>query len=407
MVRRALEIARLAWADLRHDALVSLCQAVLVVAVAAPLILLFALKNGVATSLLDELKRDPETLRLRPVGSYRLGPDFFAALAADPKAGFLIAATRPIAAQIYLARAGAARGAVPVDAPMVPTGPGDPLAEDGQPLADAAGGVSLSAKAARDLEVEAGGRLVGRIERARAGRPEAVELSLIVRRVLPERLDVGAAVYVDLSLLIASERYRDGFAVPALAAEGDRPWAEMTEFASFRLYARGLEDVGALADRLRGEGVEVKTEAAQIEAVLALDRNLDAVLAAIGTVAGLGLLGALLAGMVASVDRKRRSLAALGLLGLERGWLSLIPVLQAAMLSCAGAAASLALYLAAAALVNRYFGPTGATAMAAARLEPGQLAGALTLAVGAPLLPAFAAARRVARIEPAEALREI
>jgi len=110
-MRRWADIAWLAWADLRHDLLVSLCQVVLVVAVTAPLLLLFALKNGVATSLIEELERDPETLRLRPVGSYRLGPEFFAALAARPESGFLVPSTRPIAAQIYLRRAGQARTA--------------------------------------------------------------------------------------------------------------------------------------------------------------------------------------------------------------------------------------------------------------------------------------------------------
>jgi hypothetical protein len=86
-MNRQFEIVRLAWADMRHDALVSLCQLILVMAVAAPLLLLFALKNGVATGLIEELERDPETLRLRPVGSYRLGPDFFAALAERPQRG--------------------------------------------------------------------------------------------------------------------------------------------------------------------------------------------------------------------------------------------------------------------------------------------------------------------------------
>jgi putative ABC transport system permease protein len=406
-MRGGPHILRLAWADLRHDALITLCQVILVVAVAAPLLLLFALKNGVATSLIEELQRDPETLRLRPVGSYRLGPDFFAEIAARAETVFLTPATRPIAAQIYLRREEDARGAELLDVQMIPTGQGDPLAEGGAALADADGGFALSAKAARELGVAEGARLIGRIERSRGGRVEAVELPLELRRVLPERLDGGATAYVDPALLAASERYRDGFAVPAFGTEGDRPWEEMSEYASFRLYARDLTHVAPLAEHLRGLGIEVRTEAAQIEAVLALDRNLDAVLAMIGAVAGLGLVGALLAGMVAGVERKRRALAALALLGCERGWLFLFPLAQAAMIAAAGTAAALVLYAAAAALVNRYFGPTGAAGLEAARLGAGQLASAAALGLSAPLLPAFAAARRAVRIEPAEALREI
>ncbi len=405
-MRRRLEIIRLAWADLRHDRLVSLCQVILVVAVVTPLLLLFALKNGVATSLIGELERDPETLRLRPVGSYRLGPDFFVELAARPESGFLIPASRSIAAQIYLRRASQERTVRLIDAQMIPTAEGDPLADAGAAPAGPDGAIALSAKAARELAATPGDRLIGRIERNRGGRPEAAEFSLQVLSVLPERLDGAASAYVDLTLLTAAERYRDGFAVPAFAAEGDRPWSEMGEFASFRLYARELSQVAPLAAHLRALGIEVKTEAAQIEAVLALDRNLDAVLAMIGAVAGLGLLGSLLAGMVAGVERKRRALAALALLGCERERLSLFPVAQAAILAAAGAAASLALYAAAAWLVNRHFGPTVGPGMEAARLEAGQLLGALMLAVAVPLLPAFVAGRKVTQIEPAEALRE-
>jgi putative ABC transport system permease protein len=406
-MRGLLHTLRLAWADLRHDALVSLFQAALVMTVAAPLLLLFGLKNGVATGLIAELERDPETLRLRPVGSYRLGPEFFAALSLRPETGFLVPATRPIAAQVYLRRVAGRRGAELVDAQMLPTGPGDPLAEGGTGLADGDGGLSLSAKAARELRAGEGDALIGRIERSRRGLIEAAELPLIVRRVLPERLDAAATAYVDPALLAACERYRDGFAVPVLAADGDRPWEEMREFASFRLYARELAAVTPLAQHLREQGIEVRTEAAQIDAVLALDRNLDAVLALIGSVAGLGLMGALLAGMVAGVERKRRALAALALLGCGRGSLFLFPVAQAAMLAAAGTAAALLLYAAGAALVNRYFGPTGAAGLEAARLAPGQLAAAAAAAALAPVLPALAAARRVVRIEPGEALREV
>jgi putative ABC transport system permease protein len=401
-----LHMLRLAWADLRHDALITLCQVILVTAVAAPFLLLFALKNGVATGLIAELERDPDTLRLRPVGAYRLGPEFFAALAAREETGFVMPATRPIAAQIYLRRVEDPRGAELVDAQMIPTGAGDPLAEGAPRLAVADGGIALSAKAPRALGAAEGERLMGRIERSRGGRTELVEVPLGVLRILPERLDSGATAYVDLALLVASERYRDGFAVPALGTEGDRPWQEMREFASFRLYARELARVAPLAEHLRALGVEVRTEAAQIEAVLALDRNLDAVLALIGAVAGLGLMGALLAGMIAGVERKRRALAALALLGCERGWLFLFPLAQAAMIALAGVAASLALYVASAALVNRYFGPTGALGLEAARLGAGQLAAAAGFGLLAPLLPAFVAAWNATRIDPAEALRE-
>src|SRR5215467_8758276 len=116
------QIFRLAFADLVHDRLVSFCQVALLVALFSPLLLLFALKYGIVTSLLDDLSSDPETLRLTPIGSYHLGSDFFAALSARPDVGFVIPETRSIAAQIYLSRAPASGEAPPaVDMQMIAT----------------------------------------------------------------------------------------------------------------------------------------------------------------------------------------------------------------------------------------------------------------------------------------------
>ena len=98
------QVYRLALADLLHDRLVSFCQLALLVALFSPLLLLFSLKYGIVTDLLDDLSSNPETLRLRPIGSYHLQEDFFAALRARPDVRFVIPETRAIAAQIYLSR---------------------------------------------------------------------------------------------------------------------------------------------------------------------------------------------------------------------------------------------------------------------------------------------------------------
>src|SRR5689334_21904907 len=76
------QIYRLALADLLHDRLVSFCQLALLVALFSPLLLLFSLKYGIVTTLLDDLASNPDTLQVKPIGAYHLGPDFFAALRA-------------------------------------------------------------------------------------------------------------------------------------------------------------------------------------------------------------------------------------------------------------------------------------------------------------------------------------
>jgi putative ABC transport system permease protein len=400
-------IFRLAVADLLHDRLVSLCQIILLVALFAPLLLLLALKYGVVTTLLDDLSSNPETLRLRPIGSYHLGTDFFTTLGKRPDVGFVMPATRSIAAQIYLRR-DRPEDAHPAlfDVQMVPTGRGDPLGQ-GQDLADATGGVSLSEAVARQMQVRPGDRIIGSIERLRDGRPEVASIPLHVRGIVPERLHGQSSVFVDLALLVAAERFRDNYAVPLFGSQVGRPWTDMTEYASFRAYARGLRDVSGLAAHLRAMGIEVKTEADQIESVLDLEHNLDVLFAAIAAISAIGLVGALTASMVAGVDRKRRSMAVLGLLGFSRRSIMIFPLVQAWVIGFAGVAVGLALAGFGAMAINAYFAPVFRDGQVAARLEAGHIGVATAVIALLTSFPAAIAARRVSRIDPAEGLREV
>ncbi|MBU0725330.1 MAG: lipoprotein ABC transporter permease [Alphaproteobacteria bacterium] len=403
-MRGALLILRLAIADLTHDRLVSLCQIIMAAAVIAPLLLLFALKHGVATTLLEELRANPETLRIRPVGSYRLGPDFFRDMAARPETGFLVPATRAIATQIYLAKA---KGRAPLaDIQMLPTAPGDPLGQ-GSPLIAAARQVALSTPAARQLDALPGDRLRGIVERSRDGRVEPATVELIVSRVVPEALYLSATAFVHPDLIEAAERYRDGYEVPAFGWPGERAWEPIAEYASFRLYASDLSDVAPLAEAVRAAGIETRTDADRIAGILALDRNLNALFLIVGSVAAAGLVGALLASMVAGVERKRRALAVLGLLGFRRGLLAAFPMAQAGMVALAGYGLSLAVYGAGAIAVQSYFAPLLQDGQAAISLEPWHFAaaGLATLALALP--SALATGFRAAATEPSEALREV
>ena len=219
------------------------------------------------------------------------------------------------------------------------------------------------------MQVEVGDRLIGTIERVRNGKTEVASVPLHVRDIVPERLHGQATVFVDLALLIAAERFRDDYEVPLFGSSSGRPWSEMTEYASFRLYARGLRDVAGLAAHLRDLGIEVKTQADQIEGVLGLERNLNLLFAAVAAVSAVGLVGALTASMVAGVDRKRRSMAVLALLGFSQRSIMLFPVIQASLIGMGGVIASLIITGLGAVGINTYFAPVLRVGQVAARLE--------------------------------------
>ena len=68
----ALLIAGLAWQDYRREARLSACSVLALVAVIAPLLVLFGLKHGLVGSLTERLQRDPAVREIIPLGGTRL-----------------------------------------------------------------------------------------------------------------------------------------------------------------------------------------------------------------------------------------------------------------------------------------------------------------------------------------------
>ncbi len=105
---RPLLIARLAWQDYRTDARLSACAVLALVAVIAPLLVLFGLKFGLIGSLTERLQRDPGVREIIALGGGRFSAEFIARLAARSDVAFAIPRTRQIAADRCHRRAVAA-----------------------------------------------------------------------------------------------------------------------------------------------------------------------------------------------------------------------------------------------------------------------------------------------------------
>ena len=114
----------------------------------------------------------------------------------------------------------------------------------------------------------------------------------------------------------------------------------------------------------------------------------------------------LVASLYAAVERRRRDLGVLRLLGLSRAHVFFFPVAQGLMIATLGLGASFAGYGLLAEVIDRSF---------ASELAPGEafcslpaaylpLAGGVTLALAA--FASLAAAWRTTRVDPAEAIRE-
>ncbi|MFH2059416.1 MAG: FtsX-like permease family protein [Pseudomonadota bacterium] len=589
-------IAGLAWADLKHEWILSLCLFLAVSAVVGPLLLLFGLKNGTVETLRSRLLQDPRNREIRPMISRSFTPEWLDTLKDNSKVAFLVPTTRSISASVELK---SISGNLTLEAQ--PSSKGDPLLMENHAIPPEQNQCVLSEEAARKLSVKVGDELDLTIKRLKGSSFELGHARLKISGVLDTRATSRDMVYFNLTLLENIERFKDGQAVPKLGwkgsvplaepvfdgvvlgidtpidpvlkvkltsgtglshlekltndqqqarlgyqlknkkyiylistkralgqevlatvslrlrgkkalvlpwvnpmeiqlgdavklflfalpvAEGlNTPWAEKLPmgpewrqiilppnielkpgnqlkpieesslsievkpvddifskgnvalvppqlagilnlslrreiswlpqedqfilkrrgYAAFRLYAKTLDDVEPLKLELETQGIPVHTQAARIRDIKELDKHLGMIFWLIALGGLLGGAGSLTASLYASVERKRRDLGVLGLIGFGQSDLLCFPLYQALFLSLGGLSLAFGFYTGMAGLINQLFSSQLATGENLCRLNYEHLVYA---ASGVIILGQFAAALaawRVISIDPAEALRD-
>jgi len=394
-------ILRLALADLRHERVLFLCSALGCAAVLAPLIVLFGLRQGVVAGLRAELLEDPRAREVVSVVNRTLDPELLARLAADPRVAFLVPRTRALSATIVLENPARAGSGLRVE--LLPTAPDDPLLP-GLSLTGAEALV-LSAAAIQRLGLGIGDTVLASVPRSRDGQREALTLPMRVAGVASLSAAVREAAFATLPVLLIAEDFLDGL-VGTDARPGSEAAARLRPFAGFRLHAAQIEDVPGLDRDLRLAGIEVVSRADAVAGLLRLDRNLALLFLAIAGAGGTGYLVSLGVGLWAQVERKRRDLALLSLLGLKRRALLMLPLAQAAAVALAGALLALAIATVVAAVLNRAFAGTVTGDRPVCLLTPMMGLGATGITLAGAMLAAVLAALRAAAVPPADGLAE-
>ncbi len=398
------DVARLALRDYGHEWHISGCFILGLAAVLAPLLVLFGLKYGLVTSMLTALADDPQKRELRPLGSGHYSVAWFRSMRARPEVVFVSPRTRTLAATIELSSRSAS---VILPSELIPSGQHDPLLKGLAMKPAGLRDVVLSAQAARRLKITQGATIEASLSRQYQGRHERARLTLQVVDVATERAFARPAVFASLEVLMAAEAFRDGRAVPALGWSGDPPLAEERVFPSFRLYARSIYDVAALAAALSKTGQRIKTSASEIETVMSIDRNLALLFWIIAAAGMAGYALSLGASLWANTDRKRRELSVLRLLGFRGAGIMLYPSFHALFTAVLGWLCAVLVYLLLEQIINRVLAADLAAGQSICFLMPRHFALALMLTVFASLFGAILGGVRAARIEPSEGLREV
>ena len=255
----------LSFRDYSHEWRMSGCFILALASVLAPMMILFGLKFGIVTSMIQELVENPVNREIRAIGSGRYDDAWIDAYRAREDVEFIIPKTRALAATIQLQSKTAKRI---LSTELLATAPGDPLFAGASDLPRDYYQVILSQGAAKKLKVNVGAEIDASLARQFQGKRERVHLSLQVIDVAGVEVTTRNVAYVHLDLLVASENFKDGRAVPALEWKGHSGDVDARVYPSFRLYASSIYDVEKLAADLEREGVQVKTNIAEISTVI-------------------------------------------------------------------------------------------------------------------------------------------
>jgi putative ABC transport system permease protein len=392
----------LATRDCLHDRRLFVCFAAAFAAVLAPLLVVYGLKFGIIDHLIGGLTEDPRNREIRARGNRNFDDAWFQRMAARPDVAFIIPRTRVLAATADLFRTDNGRT---VSAELIPSAAGDPQLGPAAALIDSHA-VVLSAEAARRLDVAAGAQLTVLVRRVTAdGGREAANVGVTVAAVAPAAAFSREGAFVPLALLGAVEDWREGLAAPDYGWEGT-PRPEARLYAGYRMFARSIFDVAGLEADLQREGVEVDTRSAEIESIVALDRNLSLIFLVVAGIALAGYTLSLGASLWANVERKRREISVIRLIGVPRGAARAFPIIQALLIALAGLVGAIVVYAAAAIALNTLYSGAYVEGAEICRLTLVHLAIAAggSLAIG--IVASALAASSVVRIEPSEGLRD-
>ena len=397
-------IIRLSFRDYSHEWRMSGCFILALASVLAPMMILFGLKFGIVSSMVEELVENPVNREIRPIGSGRYDEDWIEAWRQRGDVEFIVPKTRALAATIQLKSESAPRI---VSTELLATAEGDPLLPGLAGVPSAYSEVILSRAAANKLNVDTGDRIDASLARQFQGKRERVHLPLKVIDIAGAAMSSRNVAFVSLELLVASEMFKDGRRVEALGWGGDAEDSAQRVYPSFRLYARSIHDVENLVGELEREGVRVKANVDEISTVKSIDRNLAVIFWIIACVGAAGFSFSLGASLWANVDRKRRDLSVLRLVGFKSGRIILFPILQSFYTALLGWLLAILVYLAFEYLINYLLAPRLNLDRALCFLLTEHFLWALAVTVVVAILASLMGGLRAARIEPAEGMRDI
>jgi len=177
-------------------------------------------------------------------------------------------------------------------------------------------------------------------------------------------------------------------------------------YASFRIYAKHLDDVEVLKKFFEEKGITVSTQAERIHEVRELDKYLTLIFWLIAIVGVIGGAATLSASLYSSVERKRKELSILRLIGLSGGMIFRFPIYQGIVIATSGVTIALLFFAIMASIINRLFHAHLQSGESFCTLTALHIGMVLSFAVLLAVVASGMAAYKATKTDPAEAMRD-
>ena len=396
-------IIRLSLADLCYDKKVSFCIIASIISVITPLLLLFSLKYGVVAQLRHQLLNDPQNLEIKIVGNLQLEQQMFDWIAKQPETAFVIPLTRSLNTQADLLNDSSH---FVNNAEVIPTAKGDPITQD-MPYLPHKNQILLSSLAAEKMQAAIGSRIKMVITRQLDGKLEKGRTELEVIGIIPEAYYSRAAGFISLDLLIEMEHFYDGYQSEIfLTGTGLTDSSYPNSFARARIYANSLDNVAPLAFKLREKNIETRTQANAIENMQAIDRVLGFIFSVIAITAIFGCILSFSGSFLSNIERKRKDIAFMRLIGFKSKQVMFYLLIQAMTLSFLAFIVSCLLFLLGNCAFNLVLGKNLVSQPIVSQLQFYHFIIAFILTLLISFVVVAIGGRGAINIQPAESLRE-
>ncbi len=401
MAKHSRSLAWLAAKDYAAEWQMSGFAVLSLAAVLGPMMILFGLKFGIIGSMVEKLVNNPHNLEIRSIGSGRYTEAWLKDMQQRDDISFIAAEQPSIASTLRI------KGQSPkiIEVRFIASGEGDPLLE-GLP-APRGTDIILSTQAAKKLGVRVGHSISGSIARQIRGKKQREHIPLQIVGIAPETASDRITAFVDPTLSNQISAFKNGNQVVEMGWLGGRIDQKETVYSGFRLYARSLYDLDSLQTMFEQQGIDIRTRSREAALVRSMDQNLSTIY---WVVAAIGLFGyglSLAASLWSNVDRKRRDLSVLRVIGFRTGDITRFPIIQAMFTALLGWLTASLIYLGVSSLINHLLSDQLRAGETVVNLEPMHFLSALGITLIVAILAAALAGYRASRIEPADGLREL